>query len=113
MSHDHCAAVLVVRFTQRMVPIPCVNRTTSLLIWWADSPDVWEPSVRIRPLARGQEHVGDGAAQHFVAADGFVPPGEAVAIGADAVAAGRQGRIPVPVHADIAGPVQPPSAVVT
>src|SRR5882724_13268970 len=35
-----------------MVPIRCVNRTTSLLIWWADSPDAWEASVRIRPLAR-------------------------------------------------------------
>src|SRR5882672_3052284 len=40
---------LVVR-SQRTVPIRCVNRTTSLLIWWADSPDAWEPSVRIRPL---------------------------------------------------------------
>ena len=42
-------AALVVR-SQRMVPIRCVNRTTSLLIWWADSPDAWESSVRIRPL---------------------------------------------------------------
>src|SRR5262245_39203172 len=23
-----------------------------LVIWWADSPDAWEPSVRIRPLDR-------------------------------------------------------------
>src|SRR5882672_1845142 len=33
-----------------MAPIRCVNRTTSILIWWADSPDAWESSVRIRPL---------------------------------------------------------------
>src|SRR5882724_7971150 len=45
---------LVVR-SQRMVPIRCVNRTTSLLIWWADSPDAWEPSVRIRPLVGWQK----------------------------------------------------------
>src|SRR5262247_2037462 len=25
-----------------MVSIRCVNRTTSMLIWWADSPDAWK-----------------------------------------------------------------------
>jgi len=48
---------LVVR-SQRMVPIRCVNRTTCILIWWADSPDAWESSVRIRPLAASALGVG-------------------------------------------------------
>jgi hypothetical protein len=33
-----------------MLPIRWRNRTTNLLIWWSDSPDAWEASVRIRPL---------------------------------------------------------------
>ncbi len=41
---------LVVR-CQRMVPIHWLNRTTNLLIWWADSRNAWEPSVSIGPLA--------------------------------------------------------------
>ena len=33
-------------------------RTTSLLIWWAESPDGWKPSVRIRPLDGSRRRPG-------------------------------------------------------
>src|SRR5882724_13438349 len=65
---------LVVR-SQRMVPIRCVNRTTGLLIWWADSPDAWEPSVRIRPLEAAQFRLDLRAPQVFD--DGLGPGGVA------------------------------------
>src|SRR5262245_18577612 len=63
IAREHPAPVVR---SQRMVPIRCVNRTTSLLIWWADSPDAREPSVGIRPLG-GQtveivEQGGDASA---------------------------------------------------
>jgi len=32
-----------------MIPIRQLNRTTNGLIWWADSPNAWEPSVWIGP----------------------------------------------------------------
>ena len=48
-----------------MTPIRWLNRPTNDLIWWADSPNAWVGSVRIRPLVHevGPEPDGTDAEQ--------------------------------------------------
>jgi len=48
------------------------------LIWWADSPDAWEPSVRIRPLgkdARQRLNPGFAAVGPIKIGSQFLEPG--------------------------------------
>src|SRR5262245_2527872 len=59
----------------------------------------------------GQERIDNGAAQRLLAAAGLLaPPGDVAPVGADAVAARRQGGVAMPADADIADPIQLPSA---
>src|SRR5262249_30158838 len=59
---------------------------------------------------RSQKRVGDGATQRLVAAAVLTRPGEAAAVGVNAVAPRRECRFTLPGHADVTAAVELPVA---